>query len=371
VNPPGSVASVPTSCFQTACLAVLRLRQRTQSRLGAPHWETAVHPLRWILLGVNRLYKSAQAVPESDPTVTGESADSQYSLEVIVVTYFSWINASDELTQMVELANSRPRIRWIFLDNSSDGSDAAQLRMASGQTDNIRIVELRDNPGFAAGCNRGVSMSHADWVFCLNPDITITEQDLDRIESGIRQVEADSIAVSQVTRGLVHAGVGMTRYQWFTDRPLGSTMPLLGPSGGAGLYRRASFVALGGFFEALFAWGEDADLALRLTHAGSRCAELDLRLNHQGQHSVAGSKAARSFKARLLTRNRIWVAARNLPRWRVLMFVIVHACVIILLTPRNISRGTVKATWYGYRDGLQLLDESAQIIERKREPHRP
>ena len=45
----------------------------------------------------------------------------------------------------------------------------------------------------------------------------------------------------------------------------------LGPTGGAALYRREAFEAVGGFDERIFLYYEDLDLALRLAAAGGRC----------------------------------------------------------------------------------------------------
>ena len=45
------------------------------------------------------------------------------------------------------------------------------------------------------------------------------------------------------------------------------------PSGGAAAYRRSAWEAAGGFDEALFAYGEDVDLGLRLRAAGWEAAE--------------------------------------------------------------------------------------------------
>jgi GT2 family glycosyltransferase len=45
----------------------------------------------------------------------------------------------------------------------------------------------------------------------------------------------------------------------------------LGPTGGAALYRRAAFEAVGGFDERIFLYYEDLDLALRLAAGGGRC----------------------------------------------------------------------------------------------------
>ena len=45
------------------------------------------------------------------------------------------------------------------------------------------------------------------------------------------------------------------------------------PSGGAAAYRRGAWEAAGGFDEALFAYGEDVDLGLRLRSLGWEAAE--------------------------------------------------------------------------------------------------
>ena len=45
----------------------------------------------------------------------------------------------------------------------------------------------------------------------------------------------------------------------------------LGPTGGAALYRREAFEAVGGFDERIFLYYEDLDLALRMAAAGGRC----------------------------------------------------------------------------------------------------
>jgi GT2 family glycosyltransferase len=47
--------------------------------------------------------------------------------------------------------------------------------------------------------------------------------------------------------------------------------PPLGPTGGAALYRRQAFEAIGGFDERIFLYYEDLDLALRLAAQGGLC----------------------------------------------------------------------------------------------------
>lgn len=287
---------------------------------------------------------------------TPDSVAPGTTLDIVVVTYNSWASVKSELLEMLAISRTISDVHWVFVDNSEAGEDAAALRANMQGTERVTIVESPTNVGFAAGCNLGVSKGCAEWVGFINPDIAITESDINDILKHLTTGKtADTIALGQVTRGFAHTGVGSTRYMWFTDRPTGSRMKLLGPSGGAGVYRRSVYTAHGGFYEPLFAWGEDADLAMRLTRAGIACDPLELGLIHQGQHSVSSGKASRSFKARLLTRNRFWVAQRNLPPLRLMAFIFVHAMIVALLSARNLRRGTVAASWLGYLDGLRII----------------
>ncbi len=288
--------------------------------------------------------------------ISGTTAERAWLVDVVVVTFNSWSSASTELLSMLELASVIDTVRWIFVDNSSHGEDAQHLRREAGSTQNVLIAERPDNPGFAGGCNYGVMLGTSKWVFFLNPDITIDRGSLERIiEKVCTPLKEESIAVSQRTRGLDHAGIGVTRYHWFTDRPTISKTKLIGPSGGAGLYLRSTYMRLGGFFEPLFAWGEDADLAMRFHAEGATCSILDLQLPHQGQHSINQTRSSRSLKASLLTRNRLLVAERNLTISRLLFFVGAHVLIITSQSIRNLRRGTFLATWSGFFNGLKIL----------------
>jgi GT2 family glycosyltransferase len=62
---------------------------------------------------------------------------------------------------------------------------------------------------------------------------------------------------------------------------LGGARDPIGPCGAAAAYDRAAFLEAGGFDDALFAYWEDIDLALRLRLAGGACA---LAPDAQGTH---------------------------------------------------------------------------------------
>ncbi|MGB3830214.1 MAG: glycosyltransferase [Ornithinimicrobium sp.] len=286
--------------------------------------------------------------------------------DVIVVTYHSAESASQELDSFVQLASSNdPRLSWSFVDNSEDSSDADYLEQTLTAAGHTRVLRRADNPGFAAACNEAAQTSEAEWVLFVNPDILLTESSLDTILAHVSATppEVSCVAISQQTGPLAHQGVSFNRAGWFMDRPLhrsdatsssrasvyravGGAGRLLGPSGGAAAFRRETFLRMGGFYEALFAWGEDADLAMRLHLNGEPCAGLDILLPHQGGHSVTAGRVSRR-RAQLLVSNRITIAARLYSLPQGLAFAAFLGAVLVAKTPRMLRNGTLGAHWAG------------------------
>lgn len=282
--------------------------------------------------------------------------------DVIVVTYHSRGAATQELQRFVDLAGLvDPRVHWSFVDNSEDSSDADYLEASLAGTSHTRVLRRPDNPGFAAACNEAARTSEAQWVLFINPDILLDAAALEAMATELSETppEISCVAVSQQTGQLAHQGVAFNRAGWFMDRRVqqaGADPPkralvdrairgagvLMGPSGGAAAFRREAFLAAGGFYEPLFAWGEDAELALRLHLAGHTCAGLDLALPHQGGHSVTAGPVTRR-RAGLLVGNRITIAARLYSLPQTLAFAVFLTGVLIAKVPRMIRHGTLGA----------------------------
>ena len=72
----------------------------------------------------------------------------------------------------------------------------------------------------------------------------------------------------------------------------------LGPTGGAALYRREAWEAVGGFDERIFLYYEDLDLALRIAAGGGRCrlaaAARALHAYSPGLGAASAAKYART-----------------------------------------------------------------------------
>jgi N-acetylglucosaminyl-diphospho-decaprenol L-rhamnosyltransferase len=291
-------------------------------------------------------------------------------LTVVTVLYRSMQILGETLPTWVRSADGLP-VRFIFADNwPEDGCE----KVIAGCLDEGRYAYLPDssNPGFAAGCNRAVAAARTSHVLLLNPDVWLLPDSVARIQAAIAEAPRDPIAVGLTMHGGNYVGVDVHPISLFIDRQAGAARGPLGPSGGGAVFPTALFAEFGGFYEHLFAWGEDADLSYRLYAAGVRTRVLDLALPHVGGHSVTGDNKLLGFRAFLLARNRVLVAARTFS-WPLALlavpFIALAHCALAarrarqgLLRPflRGVGRGLLEAPgarrrWRGKRFGLAHL----------------
>jgi N-acetylglucosaminyl-diphospho-decaprenol L-rhamnosyltransferase len=196
-------------------------------------------------------------------------------------------------------------VSFVFVDHSPDDGCGELIEGAGQYRPNPQ------NPGFAAGANAAVAAADATHVLLLNPDVWLAEDTLSRVLDAVRADPGAPIALGLAMRDAEYTGIEIHPISVFMDRRSGGQRRPLGPSGGAAVFPRELFLSYGGFYEAMFAWGEDADLAFRLYAAGVRTRELDLALPHAWGHSVAGDATLARKRAHLLARNRILLVARQ------------------------------------------------------------
>jgi GT2 family glycosyltransferase len=182
----------------------------------------------------------------------------------------------------------------VLVDNgSSDGSVA----LARERFEEVAVLELGENLGFGPAINRAVARRAADPVIVLNNDVEcetkMIEAMLDAQAGGAKSVagvllqERDS---GRIDSAGVVADETLMGFDYLHGEPAASaeTAPdPLGPTGGAALYSRTAFDAVGGFDERIFLYYEDLDLALRMAAAGGHC-----RL-------AAGARAIHAYSASL------------------------------------------------------------------------
>ncbi len=165
----------------------------------------------------------------------------------------------------------------IVSDNGGDGEAAERVRR---EWPAVRLIRSADALSFAAACNRGVSAGDSDVVVLLNNDVYCRPDWLERLVAPLEaEPRTGSVACLLVAPGeRVIDSVGLCADSTLAGFPRLAGLPvasagdarpaLVGPAGAAGAYRRTAWTQVEGLDEAIFAYAEDLDLALRLRSAG-------------------------------------------------------------------------------------------------------
>jgi N-acetylglucosaminyl-diphospho-decaprenol L-rhamnosyltransferase len=209
----------------------------------------------------------------------------------------------------------------VVVDNGSRDESAAMVR---DEFPEVAVLELGENLGFGPALNRAVAEHPADPLILLNNDTEceprFAEVLLDALAGEAQMVAG--VLVQEREPGLIDsAGVVADRTLMGFDHLHGEPLEAartaadpLGPTGGAALYRRAAFEAVGGFDERIFLYYEDLDLALRIAARGGRCRlAAEARALHAYSASLgagSGGKYARTGWSRAYMLRRYGVTRR-------------------------------------------------------------
>lgn len=216
--------------------------------------------------------------------------------------YIPNFNGGEHLARALESLRAQTvEVEVVVADNgSSDGSDG----MVAERFPEVTLLPMGGNLGFGKALNRAVAAHPADHVVLLNNDAAaeprFVEALLDGLGAGVDSVAG--VMVQESNPGLIDsAGVVADRtlmgFDYLHGEPLaaaaGAPAPL-GPTGGAALYRREAFEAVGGFDERIFLYYEDLDLALRLATRGGACAlASEARAVHAYSAGLGAASAAK------------------------------------------------------------------------------
>jgi GT2 family glycosyltransferase len=201
------------------------------------------------------------------------------------------------------LAQVPPPAEVVVVDNASrDGSVDA---LPAG----VQLVRRADNGGYAVAVNAGLAATTSPFVFTLNPD---TELLPGCLAAAVAALDADFELGSVAPRVLLASdparldatGIGLTSRlsQLNCDHGrLDADVPavpraMLGPLGGAALWRRRALEQAGLFSESFFLYWEDVDVALRVNRAGYACRTAPAaRLLHHGSATIGRGSITNVF----------------------------------------------------------------------------
>lgn len=242
------------------------------------------------------------------------------TVSVVIVNF----NRRDLLARAVDSvhAQSRKDVEIVVVDNGSVDGSMEYLRTI--ESENVRVVSLSTNQGFAGGCNAGIRPARGRFIVTLNNDAEASPRWLEEL---LKVAESDPSVGMCASKIVFHGDhgridkVGHLIYLDGLNHGRGSGEPDVGqfereeevlfPDGAAALYRREMLDGIGLFDETFFAYGDDADLGLRGRLAGWNCIYVPTAIVYHRHSATSGKFSA--FKAFLIERNRIWVAVKIFP----------------------------------------------------------
>lgn len=218
---------------------------------------------------------------------TSVAKPGDHSLAIIIVSY----NVREELRACLEslVGHTAPYpTEIVVVDNASSDGTAAAIR---SQWPQVRVLEARENLGFARANNLGIKATRSEFVLLLNPDTVIPPA---AIPTLVRGLAAHSEAAAAGPRLIDASGFPELSFGWAIS-PLGELRQKIvgglhqrrvrrvvrmvdqwarqpGPrewiSGACLLLRRADLEAVGLLDERYFMYTEDVDLCASLRKRG-------------------------------------------------------------------------------------------------------
>ena len=275
----------------------------------------------------------------------------------------------------------------LLVDN---GSTDRSVSVAQQLMPGVRVLELGQNTGFAAACNRGMATAAGEYLVLLNNDTEAAPDFLGELATTLAnrpQVGmvapkilnyADRRQIDSVGGLLLTVdGIGQGRGRGELDRGQYDDLDeVLLPSGCAALYRRDMIREIGGFDPAFFAYCEDADLGLRGRRQGWQAVAAPRAVVYHKYSASTGGRHT-PFKLFQVERNHYWVVIRNYP-WPYLLLLPAatlyrHGCMLrILLARRGKADGTESGRLTEYlgafirAHGAALAELPRQWRERRR-----
>lgn len=209
----------------------------------------------------------------------------------------------------------------IIVDNAStDGSD----EFIRESYPDIHLIINQFNRGFAGGCNDGANLANGQFFLFLNVDTILHPEFLVTMHKAIQMIDGYGMYAPKMKYpdGRINSTgicISLSGAAW--DRGLGEEdsgqydqpEDILGPSGGAALFRRETFFEAGGFDDDFFLYMEDLDLVIRAQLAGWKCRYIPEALVYHHHGGITGVES--DISVYYGNRNILWYPVKNYPWW--------------------------------------------------------
>jgi GT2 family glycosyltransferase len=218
----------------------------------------------------------------------------------------------------------------VVVDNASTDGTA---QMVSEDFTWVRFIVLEQNYGFSVATNRAASEAQGDVFILLNPDASLTVDQLQYIRQVVLNEKNTIVGVRQIDeRGQLQLSIGgrprfgdevlrhflqrafdrdWTGARFLVDRVLDRRVEVPWVSGACMAMEAGVYRALGGMDEEYFLFFEDIDFCVRAGRAGYKIVyEPSVTVFHRRGYSASQNPGA-AREAYLKSRERFWNSHGN------------------------------------------------------------
>ncbi|TWJ18866.1 glycosyltransferase [Geobacter argillaceus] len=107
------------------------------------------------------------------PTAASSPSPENSPLVSIIILTFNQCHYTEECLAALERYTPEPH-EVVLVDNGSDDGTVVLLRELVKTDSRYRLIENKDNRGFAAGCNQGLAAASGTYLVLLNNDVLVT-----------------------------------------------------------------------------------------------------------------------------------------------------------------------------------------------------
>ena len=247
----------------------------------------------------------------------------------------------------------------IIVDNASIDDS---VKLISEEYPNVNLILNLVNRRFAGGCNDGVSVASGEYLLFLNTDTVLPSSFLMFLDEAVQKYPGYGMYAPKMMYpdGRINStGICLSLSGAAWDRGMGEqdsgqydrSEEVFGPCGGAALYLRSVFLAIGGFDDDFFLFMEDVDLAFRAHLAGWRCRYVPevVVYHHHGGSAGVGSDITVYYG----NRNILWYPVKDFPWWLLVLalpWIIGRTIGVIgYYARKGKGRVVIKAKWDGFK----------------------
>jgi GT2 family glycosyltransferase/predicted Zn-dependent protease len=219
----------------------------------------------------------------------------------IIILTFNQLKYTKECLKSIRKYTPEPH-EIIFVDNGSTDGTVKYLKTLIKENKNYKLIENKENLGFAKGCNQGISNSSGEYLLLLNNDVIVTEHWLSDMlsclksspEIGIVGPMTNNISGLQKDPNATYPSINeLPSYaKTFREQYRYRRIPFRRIVGFCMLFRR-SLIDKIGLFDENFGTGnfEDDDLCLRSALEGfQNFIAGDVFIHHYGSRTFIGNK---------------------------------------------------------------------------------